>query len=120
MDRLAVDAFPVGGAFVVGEGVVQGFSEGGVGVGEGGGGGGVGEVGVVVESGVVGSRAAMVPAEGVEAEVVPLEVVLLPSACFLAGAGGRGLMAGPPGLETESCGFGGGIVGRRATERVGG
>lgn len=32
MYRLAVDALPEGGAFVVGEGVEEGFSEGGVGV----------------------------------------------------------------------------------------
>ncbi len=32
VDRLAVDALPVGGAFVVGEGVEEGFPECGVGV----------------------------------------------------------------------------------------
>jgi len=32
VDGLAVDGFPEGGAFVVGEGVEEGFAEGGVGV----------------------------------------------------------------------------------------
>lgn len=51
MDGLAVDAFPVGGAFIVGEGVEEGFAEGGVGVGEF---GGFGSGGVIVWWGVVG------------------------------------------------------------------
>lgn len=32
MDGLAVDGFPESGAFVIGEGVEEGFAEGGVGV----------------------------------------------------------------------------------------
>ena len=117
MDGLAVDTFPIGGAFVVGEGVEERFPEGGTVVGEGGG-GGAGGVDVVVEDGVAGSAgygAALLPLE-----VVPVEVVHLVSACFIVVAGGRGLIAGPPGLETEHCGFGGGIVGARGPERLGG
>lgn len=53
MDGLAVDGFPEGGAFVVGEGIEEGFAEGGVGV-EVLGGVGVGGVGGVGGCGFVG------------------------------------------------------------------
>lgn len=67
MNWLAVDGFPVCGAFVVGEGVEEGFSECGVGI-EGGWGGGRGS-GVFVGAasvvfGVVGAVGAVGAMEG--------------------------------------------------------
>ena len=111
MDWLAVDAFPEGGAFVVGEGVEEGFAEGGVWV-EVLGGFGAGEVGGVVEVGSVGWGAG-VSARAVVVVVVVAMVGLVVRWRWGGGAASVGGRARGSGFEAEGfrcwfwCGCGG-------------